>query len=525
MSSNEHKSSYESLDDYNYALETLKISDNYCEGNKIMKFLGNQNGVGELTSTIPLANDSLIKQKIQQLSQQHLNRFPADAAAIEADTVKQIAEDSKKQKELSDWYYIKTSPKPKQAPMSSYERNRTRNYNPQNHQYSDNPIKMVRDNNLNLSTSSPPPHRSPPPAITAPTIDDGVVNNDADKDMSNVDKILTSPVPGPVTIMNNVKYSNVAATTQEAMGRTTKIIENFNEKFRNAPADNQLLLTKRLNERQMRKLNSPIFQARREKYHQFNENEIENHQQQLQHQQQRPPLPHYRSNDFIHHYRQQQQQFEQYQQLQSQKAASPPPPAHYSAASTLEKSPVPTNKCFNINLRSRNHTSHQQKPSNSNNNRRNHNFEMNQHQQQQHPLQKSQSTSHANTAMYFADVTSSSFEHVNNMVDDMTTTTASRMAATTQLPGAAANFYPNCSEKVVINGSTNYLKTTSGAATTTATTTTTSSMKMYSKEYENLRDAREMDDKYRAAMTRPLPQLPQLPSELNKVSTFSFWMF
>jgi hypothetical protein len=486
MSSNEQKSSYESLDDYNYALETLKISDNYCEKNKILKFYDNQsiNQTGEIQicSTVP---GNAIKQKIHQLSQHHLNKLtPLDTAAEEENNIKQIAEDSKKQKQLSDWYYIKTSPKPKQP--SSYERNRTRNYPHNHHQHSDNPIKTVRDNNLN----------SPPP----------LHNGNNDKDMSNDDKILSTPPlapPASLTILN-IKYSPpppLPPTTAQEMGKTTKIIENFNEKFKNISTDNQILLTKRLNEKHMKKLSSPIFNIRREKYHQFDENEIENKLQQSAAGVvgEEPQQQQYRSNDFIYHYRQQQQQYEQQQQQMHQQnfadVTTQPPQYITSTVVQPEKSPVPTNKCFNINLRNRNHTSHHK---NNKNHVRNNNFEQN------NQITKSQSTSNANAAMYFADVTSSSFEHVNNIADDMVTT---------------GNFYPNHSEKV-INSSTNYINKTFATTTTGATP-----MKMYSKEYENLKDAREMDSKYRAAMTRPLPQLPQLPSELNKVSAFFQFYF
>lgn len=106
-------SSYDSLDKYNYALETLKLSDsgNYFKGNNCMlqpkcrqPYVHNDRKM-----ETEIINDDLITPKLPP-------RPPLPKTSQSSTT---IDKDLAKQQQLSDWYYIKTGPKsPLPAPRN-----------------------------------------------------------------------------------------------------------------------------------------------------------------------------------------------------------------------------------------------------------------------------------------------------------------------------------------------------------------------------------------------------------------------
>lgn len=171
--STEQISSYESLDKFNYALETLKLTDNYHDKNKVIDFLQNttinNNSGDKINNTkIMINNNELLKNELDVNSgncivvvddvdgrrggsHQRLHACDADIQLYEND------EDIQKQKQLSDWYYIKTSPKPKQiSPYIKRKRipNNNNNNNNTNTQNNNN-IKVNHDDdkiNYNLKS-------------------------------------------------------------------------------------------------------------------------------------------------------------------------------------------------------------------------------------------------------------------------------------------------------------------------------------------------------------------------------------
>lgn len=98
-------SSYDSLDKYNYALETLKLSDsgNYFSGNNCMlQPKCRQPYVhSDRKMETEIINDDLITPKLPP-------RPPLPKTSQSSTT---IDKDLAKQQQLSDWYYIKTGPK------------------------------------------------------------------------------------------------------------------------------------------------------------------------------------------------------------------------------------------------------------------------------------------------------------------------------------------------------------------------------------------------------------------------------
>lgn len=111
----ESYSSYDSLDKYNYALETLKLSDsgNYFNRNNCMlqpkcrqPYVHNDQKLAT-----PIINDELITPNLPP-------RPPLPKSTQSSTTIDQ---DLAKQQQLSDWYYIKTGPKsPLPTPRSEH---------------------------------------------------------------------------------------------------------------------------------------------------------------------------------------------------------------------------------------------------------------------------------------------------------------------------------------------------------------------------------------------------------------------
>lgn len=133
-------SSYESLDKFNYALETLKLTDDFhSKRQNIMDLIS--------TNTNKIINDleppiQQTPQKYhQQLEQQHNfqqqqvqqlkekpKTYKTDTNSLKRAIINENEAMQEKQKQLSDWYYIKTSPKARTKPTSPYERRRNKNY-------------------------------------------------------------------------------------------------------------------------------------------------------------------------------------------------------------------------------------------------------------------------------------------------------------------------------------------------------------------------------------------------------------
>jgi hypothetical protein len=141
-------SSYESLDKFNCATETLKISDDYHQQkhNIINTMSLNPIPPREIISLMKPERKtaSLTKNQIQSSnSNSRLASTVLDDDCSKSSSMKRrsnhgdydsiaSAESNEqavnKQKHLSDWYYIKTSPK--QKPASPYERRKAKNFPP-----------------------------------------------------------------------------------------------------------------------------------------------------------------------------------------------------------------------------------------------------------------------------------------------------------------------------------------------------------------------------------------------------------
>lgn len=108
-------SSYDSLDKYNYALETLKITDNnYFNGNMLQpKCRQPYVHSGEKLATN--ANNDETKQTSNLPPRPPLPKTSTSLTTIDKDLVKY--------NQLSDWYYIKTGPKSPLPPRASDKRN------------------------------------------------------------------------------------------------------------------------------------------------------------------------------------------------------------------------------------------------------------------------------------------------------------------------------------------------------------------------------------------------------------------
>lgn len=94
-------SSYDSLDKYNYALETLKLSDsgNYFNGNNCML---------QPKCRQPYIHNSEIVKTDEKITPKLPPRPPLPRSSLSSST---IDKDLAKQQQLSDWYYIKPGPK------------------------------------------------------------------------------------------------------------------------------------------------------------------------------------------------------------------------------------------------------------------------------------------------------------------------------------------------------------------------------------------------------------------------------
>lgn len=146
-------SSYESLDKFNCTAETLKITDDYHQQKHNLINTMNPIPTCEIISTTKLEQkaSSTIKQHLQASQIQSMNNnykslnSDVDDSQSKSSSMRRHNNGSNddynsivntddnemalnKQKHLSDWYYIKTSPKPK--PTSPYERRKVKNFHP-----------------------------------------------------------------------------------------------------------------------------------------------------------------------------------------------------------------------------------------------------------------------------------------------------------------------------------------------------------------------------------------------------------
>ena len=125
-------SSYESLDKINNALDTLKITDDFHQHKQNINNLFNNNS--NPTNMIISNHNEVGLPPKQQLYMDKGNNNKMliidnyiDEIKIQSSlNINANEADSMKQKQLSDWYYIKTSPKTK--PASPYERRKIKNY-------------------------------------------------------------------------------------------------------------------------------------------------------------------------------------------------------------------------------------------------------------------------------------------------------------------------------------------------------------------------------------------------------------
>ena len=141
--------SYESLDKFNCTSETLKISDDYHQQKRNIQNTMSHEATCEIISTnnmkqqasSPLKHLHQTQFNIQSMntlmnvvvdeddynktsSMRRLSKNNEDQNGVMSTEDKEVA--SNKQKLLSDWYYIKTSPKTK--PTSPYERRKLKNF-------------------------------------------------------------------------------------------------------------------------------------------------------------------------------------------------------------------------------------------------------------------------------------------------------------------------------------------------------------------------------------------------------------
>ena len=144
-------SSYESLDKFNCTAETLKITDDYHQQKQNLINTMNPIPTCEIISTTEREQhkaSSPLKQRLQSSQIQSMNNnykslnIDVNEAQSKNSSLQRSNNDDydsivnaddneialNKQKHLSDWYYIKTSPKPK--PTSPYERRKVKNLHP-----------------------------------------------------------------------------------------------------------------------------------------------------------------------------------------------------------------------------------------------------------------------------------------------------------------------------------------------------------------------------------------------------------
>jgi hypothetical protein len=140
-------SSYESLDKFNCTSETLKITDDYHQQRNILINTMNQIPMPscEIISTSRTEQKTPIKHQNQMQSMNNNYKLTSgvgdDANSKNSSMNRKANNDDdydsivnpdndevavNKQKHLSDWYYIKTSPKAK--PASPYERRKVKNF-------------------------------------------------------------------------------------------------------------------------------------------------------------------------------------------------------------------------------------------------------------------------------------------------------------------------------------------------------------------------------------------------------------
>lgn len=159
-------SSYDSFDKLNNALDTLKITDDFHQHKQNINNSFNNNNVP--TNMIISNHNEVGLPPKQQLYMDKGSKTKMliidnyiDEMKIQSSlNINANEADSMKQKQLSDWYYIKTSPKTK--PASPYERRKIRNYPNQQTTIS---IKPSIQSQVIQPSSSPPlelliPHRT-----------------------------------------------------------------------------------------------------------------------------------------------------------------------------------------------------------------------------------------------------------------------------------------------------------------------------------------------------------------------------
>lgn len=147
-------SSYDSLDKYNYALETLKLTDNnnYFNGNNCMlqpkcRQPYVHNGADNNQSDAIKKSD-VITPKLPP--RPPLPKSPNSSTTVDKDLAKQ--------QQLSDWYYIKTGPK---SPLPANRNDRNGIYSGVNQTNNSNPNKMetiyVKNTSINAVKMSRDP--------------------------------------------------------------------------------------------------------------------------------------------------------------------------------------------------------------------------------------------------------------------------------------------------------------------------------------------------------------------------------
>lgn len=127
--------SYESLDRFNCTSETLKITDDYQQQKNNIINTMNQIALSETIIASDLEQHISIKQqpnksyKLMNSSDNYMSSsLRKNNKNSDYDSIMNVDDNEaalNKQKQLSDWYYIKTSPKAK--PTSPYERRRIKN--------------------------------------------------------------------------------------------------------------------------------------------------------------------------------------------------------------------------------------------------------------------------------------------------------------------------------------------------------------------------------------------------------------
>lgn len=158
-------SSYESLDKFNYALETLKLTDDfYNKRQNIMELISNNSN--KIINELEPALQQSPQKYYQKLEQIHAQDKPPKAYKTDTNSLKKpnvnASDDyeamAEKQKQLSDWYYIKTSPKSRPKPTSPYERRKAKNYN-------------------HYTTTTSPPDKNTPTTNSTSAVNNNSTNN------------------------------------------------------------------------------------------------------------------------------------------------------------------------------------------------------------------------------------------------------------------------------------------------------------------------------------------------------------